>query len=66
MMVWLWLAEKARVPVCCHSQRSRHDHVECVGLLCGGERCDWMRVVKEKRRGRAKMRMSGKSIQKRF
>ena len=67
MMVWL--AEKGRVPACCHSLRSRYAHVECVcGVLCGGEKCDWMRVVKRKRRARAReeKEREEKSVQKCF
>ena len=65
MMVWL--VKKARMPACCHSQRSRHTHVE-YGVKSGGECCDWMRVVKgkEKRKSKRGERKSGKSIQKLF
>ncbi len=59
MMVWG--VEKARVPVSCHSQRSRHAHVECVWNVVCERRGDWKRVVKGKEQEKEqKRRKSGK------
>ena len=38
----VWLVEKARVPVCCHSQRFQACPCQVCGVLCEGE----MRVMR--------------------